>query len=431
MNPASAPVINRDLFLSRLATHLRQSRMAALGTGLFIVDIKQFRRINLSLGFHCGDQVLHDLESRLRKIVSTTDCIFRVGNNEFAVIVPTLQSPEFMQLIARQLQQVFDENFSWYDKEFRLDARIGATATRDSDCTALLMLTAAESALAQAKAEGVAFLQRTLNTEPAPSHDWQFENDILEAMEENAFALYWQPKIRLSDSNPLKVEGLLRWHSEKYGLVAPDRILPIIEYSGKMLDLTKFVINCALRQITKWPSQYGDMGVAVNIPANIIHHHMMRDIVSDAIRIWGVDPAKLTLEITESAVIVDQESSFRNLQSLRDTGVRISIDDFGTGYSSLQYFKHIPADELKIDKSFVMPMAHDTANHNIINLIIQLAHSFDIEVVAEGVEDEKSLQQLEKLGCDYAQGYHISRPLSNDDFVAWLANTHGTWRPSS
>jgi diguanylate cyclase (GGDEF)-like protein len=431
MNPASAPAINRDLFLSRLATHLRQSRVAALGTGLFILDIKQFRRINLSLGFHCGDQVLLDIEGRLRKIVATADCVFRIGNNEFAIIVPTLQSPEFMQLIARQLQQMFDENFTWYDKEFRLDARIGATAIRDGDCTALHMLTAAESALAQAKAEGVAFLQRTITAESTPGHDWQFENDVLEALEENAFTLFWQPKIRLSDSRSLKAEGLLRWCSEKYGVVTPDRILPIIEYSGKMLDLTKFVISCALRQATKWPRQFGDMGVAVNIPANIIHHHMMRDIISDAISIWGVDPANLTLEITESAVIIDQESSFRNLQSLRDTGVCISIDDFGTGYSSLQYFKHIPADELKIDKSFVMPMARDTENHNIINLIIQLAHSFNIQVVAEGVEDEKSLQLLEKLGCDYAQGYHILRPVSNDDFVEWLTNSHNSWRPSS
>jgi len=426
MNPASAPSINREAFLSRLTIHLRQSRMTALGTGLFILDLKQFRRINLSLGFHCGDHVLNDVDGRLRKIVTTSDCVFRIGNNEFAIIVPMLQNPEFLQLIARQLQQMFDDNFSWYDKEFRLDARIGATASHDGDCSALLLLTAAESALAQAKTEGAAFLQRPIATEAAPSHDWQFENDVIHAMEENAFTLYWQPKICLSDSTPLKAEGLLRWCSEKYGVVTPDRLLPILEYSGKMLDLTKFVINFALRQLTKWPQQYGEMGVAVNIPANIIHHQMMHDIIADAISIWGINPACLTLEITESAVIVDQESSFRNLQSLRDTGVRISIDDFGTGYSSLQYFKHIPADELKIDKSFVMPMAYDTDNLNIINLIIQLAHSFNIQVVAEGVEDEKSLQLLEKLGCDYAQGYHVLRPVPNDDFVAWLTSMHNT-----
>jgi len=426
MNPASAPSINREAFLSRLTIHLRQSRMTALGTGLFILDLKQFRRINLSLGFHCGDHVLNDVDGRLRKIFTHSDSIFRIGNNEFAVIIPMLQNPEFLQLIARQLQQMFDDNFTWYDKKFRLDACIGATASHDSDCSALLLLTVAESALAQAKIEGVTFLQRAITTEPTPSHDWQFENDVIHAMEENAFTLYWQPKISLSNSKPLKAEGLLRWCSEKYGVVTPDRILPILEYSGKMLDLTKFVINYALRQLTKWPQQYGEMGVAVNIPANIIHHQMMHDIIADAISIWGIDPACLTLEITESAVIVDQESSFRNLQSLRDTGVRISIDDFGTGYSSLQYFKHIPADELKIDKSFVMPMAYDTDNLNIINLIIQLAHSFNIQVVAEGVEDEKSLQLLEKLGCDYAQGYHVLRPVPNDDFVAWLTSMHNT-----
>lgn len=425
MKSTSAPAISRELFLSKLASHMRQSRTTDRGTGLFVVDIKQFRRINLSLGFHCGDQVLTDLESRLRKVVATQDCVFRVGNNEFAVIVPMLHNAEFMQLIARQLQQVFDENFTWYDKEFRLDARIGATSSNDSDCSSLLLLTGAENALAQAKSEGVAFLQRTLSQDSLPSHDWQFENAVIEAMEENAFTLFWQPKIRLGDTRPLGAEGLLRWHSEKYGLVSPDRILPIVEYNGKMLDLTRFALHCALRQQAKWPAQNGAMNVAVNIPANIVHHHMTRDIIADAIRIWGADPSRLTLEITESAVIVDQESSFSNLQALRDTGVRISIDDFGTGYSSLQYFKHIPADELKIDKSFVMSMASDSENQKIISLILQLAHSFNIEVVAEGVEDEKSLLLLQKLGCDYAQGYHIARPLSNDDFIQWLVKNNG------
>jgi diguanylate cyclase (GGDEF)-like protein len=424
MSPAPAPRIDRDAFCERLSAHLQQSHAAARGLGLFILDIKQFRRINLSLGFACGDHALNEIEARLRRIITDADCIFRIGNNEFAVIVPLLQSPEFLQLIARQLQQMFDDNFSWQDKEFRLDACIGATSSHDGDCSPMLLLTAAETALAQAKSEGIAFQQRRIDTDPVPSHDWQFENDVLAALDDNAFTLFWQPKVNLGTLKAVKAEGLLRWQSEKYGLVSPDRVLPIIEYSGRMLDLTKFVINCALRHLSSWPQVDPGMGVAVNIPANIIHHRLMRDIIADAIRIWGVNPSSLTLEITESAVIVDQESSFSNLQSLRDIGVRISIDDFGTGYSSLQYFKHIPADELKIDRSFVMPMANDSENHNIIRLIIELAHSFNIQVVAEGVEDEKSLQLLDSLGCDYVQGYHISRPLSNADFKAWLTDMH-------
>lgn len=424
MKNTSVPAIDRNRFLQSLANQLRLSRTAHQGTGLFVIDIKQFRRINLSLGFPCGDQVLIELDVRLRRIVASADCIFRIGNNEFAVIVPMLQNESFLQLIARQLLHLFDDNFHWYDKQFRLDARIGAVASADSESSNLLLFSAAESALAQAKAEGVAYVQRPMLDDVLADHDWEFENAALKALEDNELTLFWQPKIRVHDLMPHHAEGLLRWPSEQFGLATPDRLLPPLEYNGRMLELTKFILHCALRQQSKWPHAASRIGVAVNVPANIVHHRMTHDMVADAVRIWGIDPSLLTLEITESAVIVDQESSFRHLQALRDIGVRISIDDFGTGYSSLQYFKHIPADELKIDKSFVMALPQDAANQNIVRLIIELAHSFKLDVVAEGVEDADTLTILRQLGCDYAQGYHIARPLSNHDFIDWLGRPH-------
>jgi len=424
MNITKVPAIDRNRFLQALANQLRLSRTARHGTGLFVIDIKQFRRINLSFGFPCGDHALAELDARLRKIVIKPDCVFRIGNNEFAVIIPMLQNESFLQLIARQLLHLFDDNITWYDKQFRLDAHIGAAASTDSECSNFLLLAATESALAQAKLEGVVYVQKPLHDDAPSGHDWEFENAAMKALDDNEFTLFWQPKIRVKDRVPQNAEGLLRWRSESFGLATPDRLLPPLEYNGKMLELTKFVLHCALRQQAKWRQAGNHIGVAVNVPANIVHHRLTHDMVADAIKIWGIAPSLLTLEITESAVIVDQESSFMHLQALRDIGVRISIDDFGTGYSSLQYFKHIPADELKIDKSFVTALAKDEADQNIVRHIIQLAHSFKLDVVAEGVEDAGALLILEQLGCDYAQGYHIARPLSDDAFIDWLGKSN-------
>jgi EAL domain-containing protein (putative c-di-GMP-specific phosphodiesterase class I) len=303
---------------------------------------------------------------------------------------------------------------------FKIDIHIGAVAVMGNALSSQAMLLKAENALQKAKLQQLPFFVDSSAENHEEPYNWRMEKDLLDALEQNRLELYYQPKISLKTGKPEHAEALLRWHSPEHGQIPPDQIIPILERAGKMMLLSKWLINTALRQANDWPREQGIIGVAINIPANIIHDRTLRDIVEDAIKIWGIKPELLTLEITESAVIQDQQSSYNNLSHLKQAGIKISIDDFGTGYSSLEYFKSIPADELKIDKSFVLNVLKKVADKNIVQLIIDLAHKFDLNVVAEGIEEKETLELLRTLDCDFAQGYHIARPMSQTKFIAWL-----------
>lgn len=422
MSKISIPDINRRTFLKTLSFHLSKNAIAKKSVGLLIIDIRDFKRINRTFGFACGDQIIHDIFQRLNAVSQNEDCIMRIGNDEFAFMLPGLETPAYAGLAVNRLIKEMEKAFKWYDKEFRVDVCIGAAASIGDNLSSQELILKAEYALQNAKDRGLPFFLDGTDDSPQTPYNWELEKDLLSALKQNQLELFYQPKIDLKTGQTKHAEALLRWHSEKHGNIPPDQLVPIIERAGKMIDLTKWVLNTALRQMTEWPQIDAPLGVAVNIPANIVHERSLRDIIVDSLNIWGVQPHLLTLEITESAVIKDQQSSYNNLSHLKEAGVKISIDDFGTGYSSLEYFKNIPADELKIDKSFVFNMFNDSADRNIVQLIIDLAHKFNLSVVAEGIENEETLAILNKLDCDFAQGYFISRPINQQQFIQWLNN---------
>ncbi len=420
MTSTRIPDIDRRALFKTLSYHLTKSAIAKKHVGLLIIDIRDFKRINRTFGFACGDQVLDDVIHRIRLISPHMECVIRMGNNEFALILPGMDSPAFVGLAVNRVRKEIDSSFRWYDKEFNVDICIGAAVTVGDRLSAQAMVLKSENALQQAKEEGLPFFLDTASDKDIDAFNWKLEKDLLDALAQNQLQLYYQPKISLANGLPLRAEALLRWNSPDHGSVPPDIMIPIIERAGKMTELTKWVLNSALRHLKDWPQTFGQMGVSINVPANIVHERTLRDMVNDALNIWGVKQEHLTLEITESAVIKDQQSSFSNLTHLNEAGIKISIDDFGTGYSSLEYFKNIPAKELKIDKSFVFNMFNDVADKNIVQLVIDLAHKFNLDVVAEGIEDVETLKILQTLGCDFAQGYYISHPISQSDFIKWL-----------
>lgn len=415
-----APEIARNLFFRTLAQHIHTSELAQKSLALILIDIRDFRRINRTFGYSCGDYVLAEIQQRISRLAKRPDNITRIGNNEYALILPGLDSPAYVALAISKLQEKLDDPFSWYEKEFKVDFCIGAVTLNAENISAQSLLAQAEIALQTAKAQSLPFHLDIANTEEQNDYNWQLENDLLQALKNHELRLFYQPKLELKTGKPIHAEALLRWQHPEHGNVPPDVVIPILERAGKMLDLTKWVLHSSLRHLKDWPLTHGDMGVAINIPANIIHDRSLREIVSDALNIWGIKPELLTLEITESAVIKDQQSSYNNLEYLKEAGIKIAIDDFGTGYSSLEYFKRIPADELKIDKSFIFNVFEDEADKNIVQLVIDLAHKFNLHVVAEGIENPETLQLLSELGCDYAQGFHISRPIPQDEFIEWL-----------
>lgn len=228
-----------------------------------------------------------------------------------------------------------------------------------------------------------------------------------------------------ADGKPIGAEALVRWESPSRGLCPPNLFLPVAESTGFIKPLTIWMLNSALRLSSQWTKQWGEQEVSVNIPPQILEQADFHDIVMSAWELWKPADVRLCLEILEQSFTRDTESIFAKLRTLRNEGIRIAIDDFGTGYSSLSYFRDIPADQLKIDRSFVAGLLGDHANANIVTLIIDLAHRFNLTVVAEGVEDMNTLATLKKMKCDSVQGFFFAKPMPADEFEQWLSNYNG------
>ena len=222
----------------------------------------------------------------------------------------------------------------------------------------------------------------------------------------------------------------MRWFHPERGPVRPDIFIGMAERIGKIEDLTWFALNTSLRQLREWPIDGYPFNVAINVTPQIVQKEEFSQLVANALEVWDVDPGQLTVEVTETALMDKPEASFRTLNALKDRGVRISIDDFGTGYSSLAYFKNIPATELKIDRSFVFKMLDNPGDRRIVQTVIDLAHNFGLKVVAEGIENSETHAALVAMGCDSAQGYHYSKPLSHADLCRWLGHKLPSQEPA-
>jgi EAL domain-containing protein (putative c-di-GMP-specific phosphodiesterase class I) len=232
--------------------------------------------------------------------------------------------------------------------------------------------------------------------------------------------MHYQPKVSCNDLRPVGAEALMRWYSRSRGEVLPEVFIPVAERTGQIKPMTIWALNTALRAASEWEQNLGCLSVAVNIPAELVTQHDLPDLVENALKLWGNKQIQLVLEITERSLVTSPEHSFKILSAVRELGVKVSIDDFGTGYSCLAYFRDIPVDELKIDKSFVSGLLNDVACADIANLIIDLAHKFGLSVVAEGVEDEATLRLLQQRKCDVAQGFLFAPALHRDEFEKWL-----------
>jgi len=247
------------------------------------------------------------------------------------------------------------------------------------------------------------------------------ENEIEAALERGEISMFYQPKLSAADRRPIGAEALMRWSSPSRGFVPPDVFIPVADGTGRMESLTWFGINAALRQLNEWPDRWGPLSVAVNVTPSLVEQADLEELLNSVKGLWDVPADQITIEVTENALMRPDES-FAPLNALRETGARVSIDDFGTGYSSMAYFNSIPADELKIDKSFVTNMLEDGGYERVVRTIINLAHDFGLQVTAEGVEDHETADALAALGCDFLQGYYFSRPLPQPEFIAWLTD---------
>lgn len=413
--------IDRPALLNKLQGFCNAAASAQQTLGLLVIDLLEFRRVNAVYGYPIGDKVLAESYQRLEKSGFKGAELAHIGNDEFAIMLPGVRDPKLLSLAANKVVRLLSEPFSFPECTLRLEPVIGIAAQSGSELDAERLLVDAEKNLADARSQRKRFLPYS-GPETRRHFDWQFESQLQEAVVNNELALFYQPKIDLNSRLPSQAEALARWPHPELGYISPIEFIPILEKTGAITDLTKWALHTVLREMQEWPLAQPDKpySVAVNVSSSVLEDPEFPDVVKSALNIWSIDPQLLTLEITEGALVQEEHSSYRSIYQLKDLGLKISIDDFGTGYSCLSYFKRIPADELKIDQSFVTNLNQDKDDEHLTRTIIDLAHRFNMSVVAEGVEDEQTYLRLREFGCDYVQGFFFSKPLPHDRYCDWL-----------
>ncbi|MDR7100104.1 diguanylate cyclase (GGDEF)-like protein [Lysobacter niabensis] len=412
---------NRRSFLALLRRHIGYANERRTNLALIVADIDGFARLNAAHGYEFGDRALRHVAQQLREVIRPQDYAARIGDNRFALILPGVMNAGHAELAVQKLFRLFEVPFDGGKSKVRMTATVGAAVCPMHASQAEFLLRQAEKSLEVARNTGQRWLfPPECEDDRGFSEFWDLEIELDGAVQRGETYLTYQPKLRLSDLQPVGAEALMRWQHRARGLVSPEQFIPIAEQTGQIKGMTIWALNTALRHASEWEHTHGRLNVAVNVPAELVGQEDLPDLVENALKLWSAPDTQLVLEITERSLVMDPRHSFKILSRIRDLGVKISIDDFGTGYSCLAYFKDIPADELKIDKSFVAGLLTDPACADIASLIIDLAHRFNLSVVAEGVEDEATLEALRQRHCDVVQGHLFAKAMALDEFSAWL-----------
>ena len=393
---------------------------------LIIVKIRQFKDINTTYGFEKGDSFLDYVETTLGQILRPDDIAGRIGDNEFVVLLPTLNNSSHAVLAANKIASKLKGTVDISGVKISPKIAMGISATPEHGESFDELLHAATLALQSAEKDNEDYrFHKILDSDMPPS--LLLENEIEGALDDDEYSLFCQPKINLETRKMYGGESLIRWNSKKFGFINTQYFIDVLEGSSHLMPVTNWVLNVALRQCVSFQKAIPGFSVAVNLSPSLLTNNSIVDVVSNAASIWSVPSSSLMLEVTEGAMMINPKRSLEILNEFHALGFGISIDDFGTGYSSLSYLKHLPANEIKIDKSFVMNMANDKDDESIVKAAVDLAHNLGLKIVAEGVEDEKTLDLLTEMGCDYAQGYHMAKPMPFDDVIDFIKQSQ--WAP--
>ena len=359
---------------------------------------------------------LHDAFcNRLNDWIRPKDEYSFLKKNRACVILRDIASSGELELAGAKLARVFRPPHYHLGQAMPLVVNAGFTSLDDRHADMALAMQQAGIALNEARQSSRLFKVYS----PQKAKDIKQESELLEkmeiALERGEFHLYYQPKVHAGFRNLIGAEALIRWHTPAREVITPDKFIDLAERNDIIRPMTWWTIKSAVSRLARWP---GQLSIAVNICPALLLDDDILSVVSDAIEIFGIDPARLILEVTEKIMISDQERMLAQLARLREQGARIAIDDFGTGFSSLSYFRDLPVDEIKIDKSFVQHMLESQKDYAIVKAVIDLAHNFNLKVVAEGVQTQAIADKLAEMRCDILQGYVFDRPLPVREFEA-------------
>jgi diguanylate cyclase (GGDEF)-like protein len=412
---------NRERFRARLDERIAIANAADEKFGVMLLDLDRFKEVNDTLGHHFGDELLRDLGPRLAEAIGPDGLVARLGGDEFAVLPgeATGDAGE-LEAIARRLTTCVQQPVVVDEMTLEVGVSIGvARFPRDgNDPHSLLRsadvaMYAAKEAHAGCKVYAAALDRHSVRRLSVLS-------EFRRALDSDEIVVFYQPIMYMDGTRVHGAEGLVRWQHPELGLLPPSDFLPIVEQTGLIAPLTRHVLEQAVAQCAAWRRAGKELTVSVNLSVRNLLDPDLPSLIGDLLSLYGLAPEALQLEITESMLMSDPDRSLVTLTRLNQLGVGLSVDDYGTGYSSLANLRRLPIDELKIDRSFVSPMLSDESDLIIVRSTINLGHDLGLKVVAEGVEDEATLQRLSGLRSDFAQGYHFSKPLAPAAFNEWI-----------
>jgi len=417
---------NRLLLNDRLqhCVH-RMSRARGRGFAVLFLDLDRFKLVNDSLGHQAGDQLLKEVAMRLRSTLRAGDTVARgtdvstpgrLGGDEFVVILEDLKSPHDAVMLAERLLSVFGEPYQLGEHEFTTTASIGIVIADGTPTSAEAVMRDADTALYEAKAAGRGrYVLFDVEMRQRVQTRIDIEQDLRRAVQDGTLHVAYQPIVSLKTGAMVGVEALARWNHPTRGNVTPAEFIPIAEETGLIVPLGEWILRAAVKQFMQWQTELGEAappGLSVNLSRKQLALPHLPALIREILDHAGMSPDRLSLEVTESTVMETPEVAEKLMHAIRDIGVRLHLDDFGTGYSSLACLHQFPIQALKIDRSFVANMDRGRAFGAVIQAVAQLARMLDLQVVAEGIETVEQVNVLRSLGCDFAQGYYISRPLS-------------------
>lgn len=409
---------NRNVFRDRIEQAIKLGQRTDEKSGLLLIDLDKFKETNDAFGHDAGDRLLQEVARKLHKCVRTSDTVSRLGGDEFAIILHNISEIQNAEIISRNILETFSEPFLLQGASATISGSIGISIFPDHADTAETLLKYADMAMYEAKKEGTnTFRSFTPEMSNAVSIRKNLEKDIGRALKLNEFRVYYQPIVDLCSGRVKSAEALLRWFHPQRGLIPPAEFIPLAEESRMIIPIGEWVLRTVCEQIKRWEKAgFPPIPVAVNLSARQCQNDELLGITSRILDETGVNPAWLSYEITERAIMSGEDSVDTMFHKVHEMGIGFSVDDFGNGYSSLNYLQRFPIDAIKIDRSFMRNVPGNPDESTLVEAIIAMAQRLKLKIVVEGVETDDQVNFLRSANCDYAQGFYFSRAVPPEEF---------------
>jgi len=417
---------NRSLFIDRMLQELAKAKRQRQMMAVIFIDLDRFKVINDTLGHATGDLLLQAVAKQLKESIREGDTVSRLGGDEFLLLFPDITQVKDVSVIAEKIVHKFSEAFMVNDKELYISASLGISIFPDNSDSTETLIKHADTAMYYAKQQGRNNYQfYSPKIDAYTTKKLEIEANLRKAIANNELMLYYQPQVSLNSGQIIGAEALLRWQSIGHGFISPAEFIPIAEETGLIQPIGEWIFRTVCRQIKQWQDAgLQKIRISVNVSMNQFRQNTFIEILVGILKEMDIQPDCIELEITESAIMHDTGLTTTMLNELRSLGIKIAIDDFGTGYSSLSYLKYLPISRLKLDQSFVHSLGINPNDEAISRAIIAMAHSLNLQVVAEGVENADQLTLLKTYSCDEVQGFLFSKALAADDFIKFVDSYH-------